>query len=362
MKRLARRLTLPLTGLARRTVFEVIVDQAHRLHERVDASSGPRTSSRVSSGPSTSAVDAAVVGIFISASRVTCGGRSAAAGSNRQTYAASDPHSSCSSERALRVVDRRFDLAAMADDAFVFQQPRHVARAECRDRRWIEAGEGFPEVFALAQNRQPAEAGLESFEADLLEQPTVIRDRPSPFLVVILNVERIGARPPAACHATMIFAGLKSRATCLGRGTEVPRYAAACETQRRRLRPSDSSAVRAARSSRRFSPSISGNSGCRLSSVSTTADATTSRVNHLLSAGTTYHGAHAVAVALIASSYAFCSRRSAGVRARRTSRTSSSSRARRAASGTASSVPPSRRGGRTCARRCPGATGSVRSC
>ena len=33
-------------------------------------------------------------------------------------------------ERALRVVDRRFDLAAMADDAGVLQQPLHVTRAE----------------------------------------------------------------------------------------------------------------------------------------------------------------------------------------------------------------------------------------
>src|SRR5262249_20498031 len=42
----------------------------------------------------------------------------------------------------------------------------------------------------------------------------------------------------------------------------------------------------------------------RLLSASTTAAATTSRVNHLWSAGTTYHGACGVAVCWIMSSYA----------------------------------------------------------
>src|SRR5260370_11864743 len=43
----------------------------------------------------------------------------------------------------------------------------------------------------------------------------------------------------------------------------------------------------------------------REASVSTTAAATTTRVNHLLSAGTTYHGLCFVAVFLILSSLAF---------------------------------------------------------
>jgi hypothetical protein len=42
-------------------------------------------------------------------------------------------------ERALGVSDRRFDLAAMADDPRVGEEARHVARAVPRDLRGIEA-------------------------------------------------------------------------------------------------------------------------------------------------------------------------------------------------------------------------------
>src|SRR5579862_3011723 len=60
----------------------------------------------------------------------------------------------------------------------------------------------------------------------------------------------------------------------------------------------------ASSSSLRFASSTFGNDNLRLSSVSTSTVETTSRVNHLLSAGTTYHGASLVAVLRIISSYA----------------------------------------------------------
>ena len=67
---------------------------------------------------------------------------------------------------------------------------------------------------------------------------------------------------------------------------------------------SANSASRIASNSFFFALSTSGNARSNSSSASTIADATTSRVNHLLSAGTTYHGACLVAVFCTISSYA----------------------------------------------------------
>jgi hypothetical protein len=100
------------------------------------------------------------------------------------------------------VVDRRLDLAAVPDDPGVLEQARDVARVVAGHPLRIEAVEGFPEVFALAKDRDPAQARLEALEADLLEQAMVVADRPAPFFVVIAHVERIGSRPPAA-HAAV---------------------------------------------------------------------------------------------------------------------------------------------------------------
>src|SRR6185295_14347318 len=99
---------------------------------------------------------------------------------------------------AFRVVDRRLDLAAVPDDALVLQETRHVARPEPGDAIDVEPGKRLAERGALAENRQPAQAGLKAFEADLLEEAAIVGDRRPPFLVVIGHVERVVARPPAA--------------------------------------------------------------------------------------------------------------------------------------------------------------------
>ena len=62
----------------------------------------------------------------------------------------------------------------MADDAGVGKQPVDVGVAEPGDLLEVETGEGGAEILALAQDRQPGKAGLEAFEADLLEQPDVV--------------------------------------------------------------------------------------------------------------------------------------------------------------------------------------------
>ena len=73
-------------------------------------------------------------------------------------------------------------------------------RATCVE---VEAGEGAAEILALAQDRQPGEAGLKALEAELLEQAAVVGDRPAPFVVVIGRDSRHGRAPPAARPAVV---------------------------------------------------------------------------------------------------------------------------------------------------------------
>ena len=62
----------------------------------------------------------------------------------------------------------------------------------------VEAAEGGPEVFPLAQDREPGQAGLEGFQAQPFEDAPVIADRAPPLLVVIGQLFRGGQRPWAA--------------------------------------------------------------------------------------------------------------------------------------------------------------------
>ena len=93
----------------------------------------------------------------------------------------------------------------MADDAGVGEEPGHVLLAEARDLVEIEAGEAFPEILALPEDRQPGQARLEALEADLLEQAKIVRDRTAPFAIVIDGIVGRARAPEAALPA--VFAG-----------------------------------------------------------------------------------------------------------------------------------------------------------
>src|SRR3954470_1397271 len=97
----------------------------------------------------------------------------------------------------LRAADRRLDLGASANDAFVAHQPRDVGGAECRDLLRIEASEGAAESLALAQDDAPREAGLEAFQHQHLPQHAGVVLRHAPLLVVVGAHERIVAGPGA---------------------------------------------------------------------------------------------------------------------------------------------------------------------
>src|SRR4029079_11103357 len=66
------------------------------------------------------------------------------------------------------------------------------------------AGEDLAEALPLAEDRDPGQAGLEAFEAQLLEQPRVGVDRAAPLVVVVRPVEGVVARPPAPDGAVVV--------------------------------------------------------------------------------------------------------------------------------------------------------------
>jgi hypothetical protein len=69
--------------------------------------------------------------------------------------------------------------------------------AELGDALRVEALERGAEGLALAQDRQPAEAGLEPFEAEPLVEPALVADGAAPFLIVVGDVERVRGLPTA---------------------------------------------------------------------------------------------------------------------------------------------------------------------
>src|SRR5512135_1157500 len=101
-------------------------------------------------------------------------------------------------EERLRVLGRRGDFRAVADDPLVVHQPGPFARAVAGDLRRIESLERLPEGVALPEDREPRQPGLEPFEDEELEQDAIVADRDAPFGVVVGGVQRIGPGPGAA--------------------------------------------------------------------------------------------------------------------------------------------------------------------
>src|SRR5690606_38614118 len=116
-------------------------------------------------------------------------------------------------ERAARIVVDGDDLAAVADDTGVLQMPFDGRPLVLGGKRAeIEAVEGGTEIVALAQDRQPRQARLKAFQAELLEQADVVGDGTAPFLVMVALVIRQAALPCAAANAVLA----RDEPACLG--------------------------------------------------------------------------------------------------------------------------------------------------
>lgn len=88
----------------------------------------------------------------------------------------------------------------MSNNARVLKKFVDVARMEFRNLAVIEILERLAKVFTFPQDRQPAKSGLESFQTDFFEQPTVVVNRISPFVIVVLHVIFVSSTPPAAAE------------------------------------------------------------------------------------------------------------------------------------------------------------------
>jgi len=174
----------------------VVVDEAHRLHERV---TDGRPHEAEATSPQVRAQRARHVGL---------GGQpiDGAAAALQRPSLDEAPH--VVRERAVlalhgqerpRVDDGALDLAPMPHDALVAEQPAHVARTEARHAPRVEARECAPVVRTLAEDRRPRQTRLGPFQHEEFEEPLVVAHRHAPLAVVILDVQRL-ARPRAAAR------------------------------------------------------------------------------------------------------------------------------------------------------------------
>src|ERR1700674_2622567 len=111
-------------------------------------------------------------------------------------------------EGGAGVGNRRLDLAAVADDSGVVEQLVDVTVGEPCDLRWVEAGECAAETVSLSQDRQPGEARLEAFEAELLVDADLVDDGAAPLIVVIRDVVGCGRAPAATPDAVVAADGM----------------------------------------------------------------------------------------------------------------------------------------------------------
>ena len=137
-------------------------------------------------------------------------------GAGPELAARAEPVEVAQGDRGPRVGDRRLDLAAMADDALVVEQPLDVLGTEIGHDLDLESGEGPPEPFASAQDRRPGQPGLEPLEGEALEDSVLVTHREAPLGVVVVAevlvhggpgrpVEPVGPEDETVGHQSSIF-------------------------------------------------------------------------------------------------------------------------------------------------------------
>ena len=214
----------PLSSGVAEAAHDVVVDDARRLQVRVDDRGADER-------------EAALLQVLADRSRraaSTPGGRPSPVRGVAQRLAVDPvpeiasklPCSACSSRNARAFLRTREDLEPVAHDARVVQP---LARARRRVMAATRSGSkprnALPVVLALAQDRDPREAGLRAFEAEQLEERAVVVQRDAPLVVVVGRVERIAAARPTrsgralppvarARHAGVVAAGRARLRAC----------------------------------------------------------------------------------------------------------------------------------------------------
>jgi hypothetical protein len=97
-----------------------------------------------------------------------------------------------------RAKDGGFNFGASADDAGVLHEAFDVGFFEAGDFGRVELVEGGTEGFALAEDGDPGEPGLEALEHEELPEGAGVGFGDAPFLVVVGEVERVGSGPGAS--------------------------------------------------------------------------------------------------------------------------------------------------------------------
>src|SRR4051794_5502169 len=213
--------TLPArAGAPDRAMRQMVVDDAARLHERVER--------RRADEPEPAALEVLRQRDGLGRVRRYLGPRLRRCDARRGAVALPDQ---LVQGRAVvvqvhgraRVRDRRLDLRAVADDARVGEQPGDVVVAEASDGGRLEARERGAERLALAQDRDPREARLERLERHALEEPALVGDRPAPLLVVVALVERVAVAEAARHGRPAAMRCARSTAPTTSSGSAMPR-------------------------------------------------------------------------------------------------------------------------------------------
>jgi len=95
-------------------------------------------------------------------------------------------------------LDGGVDLGPRADDAGIVQQALAVGLAVAGDLLRVETVEGGAEGRALFQDGDPRQARLESVQHQLFPEGARVTFGHAPFLVVIGDIEGVGAAPATA--------------------------------------------------------------------------------------------------------------------------------------------------------------------
>jgi len=95
-------------------------------------------------------------------------------------------------------LDGGFNLGSRANDSGILEQSLDVGLTEAGDLGRVKSPEGLAECIALAQDGDPGQTGLKSFEHEQFPECAAVAFGHSPLDVMILAEERVALCPFAA--------------------------------------------------------------------------------------------------------------------------------------------------------------------